>query len=67
MSIAQLSLWGIVLAVGERVRLKEFVRERIGTDAPKEFCVIRISTSPRGCSLVNQQSKKEVASGSSDC
>ncbi|WP_455242159.1 sugar phosphate nucleotidyltransferase [Petrachloros mirabilis] len=32
------SLWGIVLAGGEGVRLRAFVRERIGTDAPKQFC-----------------------------
>lgn len=38
MSITQSSLWGIVLAGGEGVRLKEFVRERVGTDAPKQFC-----------------------------
>ena len=38
MSSTQPSLWGIVLAGGEGVRLKEFVRERIGTDAPKQFC-----------------------------
>lgn len=67
MSIIQSSLWGIVLAGGKVVRLKEFVRECFGTDAPKQFCIIRISTSPRGCSLVNQQSKKEVVYGSADC
>lgn len=38
MSITQSSLWGIVLAGGEGVRLKEFVQERIGTDRPKQFC-----------------------------
>ena len=38
MSITRLSLWGIVWAGGEGMRLKEFVRERIGTDAPKQFC-----------------------------
>lgn len=32
------SLWGIVLAGGEGVRLKEFVHEHVGTDAPKQFC-----------------------------
>ncbi|WP_455379400.1 sugar phosphate nucleotidyltransferase [Petrachloros mirabilis] len=32
------TLWGIVLAGGEGVRLKTFVREHIGTDAPKQFC-----------------------------
>ena len=35
MSSTQSSLRGIVLAGGEGVRLKEFVRERVGTDAPK--------------------------------
>jgi hypothetical protein len=38
MSITPSSLWGIVLAGGEGVRPKEFVRERGGTDAPKQFC-----------------------------
>ena len=32
------SLWGIILAGGEGVRLKQFVREQVGTDAPKQFC-----------------------------
>ncbi len=38
MSITQSSLWRIMLAGGERVRLKEFVRECVGTDVPKQFC-----------------------------
>ena len=38
MTALKSSLWGIVLAGGEGVRLKEFVRERVGTDAPKQFC-----------------------------
>ena len=38
MSITQSSLWGIVVAGGEGVRLKEFVRDRVGTDALKQFC-----------------------------
>jgi len=38
MTAVKSSLWGIVLAGGEGVRLKEFVRERIGTDVPKQFC-----------------------------
>lgn len=32
------ALWGIILAGGEGQRLKEFVWERFGTDAPKQFC-----------------------------
>lgn len=31
-------LWGIILAGGEGVRLKQFVREHVGSDAPKQFC-----------------------------
>jgi hypothetical protein len=38
MSRTPSSLWGIVLAGGEGVRLKEFVRERVDTDTPKQFC-----------------------------
>lgn len=38
MNMTSSSLWGIVLAGGEGARLKAFVRERIGTDAPKQFC-----------------------------
>ena len=38
MSITQSSLWRIVLAGRAGVRLIEFVRERVGTDAPKQFC-----------------------------
>jgi mannose-1-phosphate guanylyltransferase len=38
MTAQKSSLWGIVLAGGDGVRLKEFVRERVGTDAPKQFC-----------------------------
>lgn len=34
----QSALWGIVLAGGDGVRLKEFVLERTGIDAPKQFC-----------------------------
>lgn len=32
------NLWGIVLAGGEGERLKGFIRERLGSDAPKQFC-----------------------------
>lgn len=32
------SLWGIVLAGGEGIRLRHFVRQHLGTDAPKQFC-----------------------------
>lgn len=32
------ALWGIVLAGGEGERLKAFVQEHLGTDAPKQFC-----------------------------
>jgi len=46
MSITQSSLWGIVLAGGEEVRLKEFVRECFGTDAPKQFCASSGSAHP---------------------
>jgi mannose-1-phosphate guanylyltransferase len=38
MNAMKSSLWGIVLAGGEGERLKEFVREHLGTDAPKQFC-----------------------------
>lgn len=31
-------LWGIVLAGGEGKRLRTFVRDHLGTDAPKQFC-----------------------------
>jgi mannose-1-phosphate guanylyltransferase len=31
-------VWGIVLAGGEGERLKEFVRECLGSEAPKQFC-----------------------------
>ena len=31
-------LWGIVLVGGEGVRLKTFVRECLGSEAPKQFC-----------------------------
>jgi len=31
-------VWGIVLAGGEGERLKEFVREFLGSEAPKQFC-----------------------------
>lgn len=31
-------LWGIVLAGGEGARLKKFVRECLGSEAPKQFC-----------------------------
>ena len=31
-------IWGIVLAGGEGARLKEFVRECLGSEAPKQFC-----------------------------
>ena len=31
-------LWGIVLAGGEGERLKKFVRECLGSEAPKQFC-----------------------------
>jgi hypothetical protein len=55
MSIAQLFLCGIVSAGGESVRLKNFVRDRVGTDIPKQFCASSGGTSPRSCSLVNQQ------------
>jgi len=34
------SLWGIVLAGGDGLRLKEFVREHTGTEAPKQFCAL---------------------------
>lgn len=32
------SLWGILLAGGEGMRLRAFVRERVGIDIPKQFC-----------------------------
>lgn len=32
------NLWGIVLAGGDGERLKGFIRERLGSDAPKQFC-----------------------------
>jgi len=32
------SLWGIILAGGEGRRLREYVYECTGTDAPKQFC-----------------------------
>lgn len=32
------NLWGIVLAGGEGERLKGFIRERLGSDRPKQFC-----------------------------
>ncbi|MDE3241365.1 MAG: NTP transferase domain-containing protein [Nitrospirota bacterium] len=32
------SLWGVVLAGGEGKRLRGFVRDYLGTDAPKQFC-----------------------------
>ena len=38
MSISRGLLWGIVLAGGDGKRLKEFVREHAGTEAPKQFC-----------------------------
>lgn len=38
MSTNNASLWGIVLAGGEGERLKGFVRERFGTEVPKQFC-----------------------------
>jgi mannose-1-phosphate guanylyltransferase len=38
MTALKSSLWGILLAGGDGVRLKEFVRERVGTEAPKQFC-----------------------------
>ena len=38
MTAEKASLWAIVLAGGEGMRLKEFVRERVGIDAPKQFC-----------------------------
>jgi len=38
MSASHASLWGIVLAGGEGERLKGFVRERFGTEVPKQFC-----------------------------
>ena len=31
-------IWGIVLAGGEGERLKQFVREFLGSEAPKQFC-----------------------------
>lgn len=40
MSIAQSTLCGIVSAGGESVRLKTFVRDRVGTDIPKQFCAL---------------------------
>ena len=39
MPASNASLWGIVLAGGEGERLKGFVRERFGTEVPKQFCV----------------------------
>ena len=47
MSIAQSFLCGIVSAGGESVRLKKFVRHRVGTDALKQFCASSGSASPR--------------------
>ena len=38
MSSLQSSLWGIVSAGGEGVRLKGFVHEGSGTDVPEQFC-----------------------------
>jgi len=38
MSTSNASLWGILLAGGEGERLKGFVRERFGTEMPKQFC-----------------------------
>lgn len=38
MSITSSSLWGIVAAGEEGARLKDFARDRIGTDTPKQFC-----------------------------
>lgn len=32
------ALWGIVLAGGEGNRLKRFIQEYFGTDAPRQFC-----------------------------
>ena len=32
------ALWGVVLAGGEGIRLRGFVRQHVGTDAPKQFC-----------------------------
>lgn len=40
MSFPKGSLWGIVLAGGEGDRLRGFIRERTGTDAPKQFCAL---------------------------
>ncbi len=38
MGAGQQNLWGIVLAGGEEERLRGFVREHLGTSAPKQFC-----------------------------
>ena len=38
MSITRSSLWGIVLAGGEGLRLREFVCEYANSEAPKQFC-----------------------------
>jgi hypothetical protein len=46
MSIAQSFLCGIVSAGGESVRLKKFVRDRVGTDIPKQFCASSGSAPP---------------------
>ena len=32
------NIWGIVLAGGEGERLTEFVRDYVGSEAPKQFC-----------------------------
>lgn len=46
MSIARSFLYGIVSAGGESVRLKKFVRDRVGTDIPKQFCALSGSVPP---------------------
>jgi|CXWL01.1.fsa_nt_gi hypothetical protein len=40
MSIAQSTLCGIVSVGGESVRLKKFVRDRDGTDIPRQFSAL---------------------------
>lgn len=46
MSITQSTLCGVVSAGGETVRLKKIVRDRVGTDIPKQFCASSGSAPP---------------------
>jgi hypothetical protein len=48
MSITQSTLCGIVSVGGESVRLKKFVRGRVGTDVPRQFSALTGSAPRHG-------------------